>query len=190
MRKTVIPLLAVFMFVGATGAVVGADCPPGQPCIMSSGGSETAETSEPVEKSDSGWNATLQIESIRPSGNITERLLNSSYGSVNSSYSLEFDGVMRVNSGCYRPDFEITGSGQDYTAEIVAVRLENKTCTQAITEISYSFEFESNSPYTLEVSQGNISERFEHPGLEEQSEKDSQDRGLVSRIFNWFSNLF
>lgn len=205
MRKT-IPFMALVMFAGLATAVVGADCPPGQPCIMSGGSSNaSANTFEPVEKSGSDYNASLETESMRPSSNITERVVNSSYDSANGSYSLEFDGVMEVNSACYRPDFDVSRSQSSYQVDISAQKKENKTCTQVITEIDYSFSFESTSPFTAEINQGNISETFEHPELDEESNSGSNsgstetgsgtdsgtsNGGVISGLFNWLSGLF
>lgn len=204
MRK-LIPFMALVMFAGLGTAVVGADCPPGQPCIMSGGSSNaSANTFEPVEKSGSGYNASLQTESMRPETNITEKLVNASYDTGNSSYSIVFDGVMRVNSPCYRPDFEVSRSQSSYTVDITSEKKPNQSCTQAITEIVYSFEIKSSSPFAAEVTQGNISETFEHPELNESNTgnnsgskdnntepgEDSQSGGFFTDLFNWLSALF
>ncbi|MFB6115089.1 MAG: hypothetical protein ABEK04_02265 [Candidatus Nanohalobium sp.] len=128
---------------------------------MSGGSNPDNSSMEPVTESGSEYNATLEVMSMRPEANITERLVNASYDKVNSSYILNFDGVMKFNSPCYRPDINVIGSGTDrYTVNIHAKKLENRTCTQVITEVRYSFEFESDSPFKLEASQGNLSETF------------------------------
>ena len=199
MRKIVIPFMAVLMFAGLATAVVGADCPPGQPCIMSGGNSSaSADTFEPVEKSGPDYNASLEVSDMRPESNVSENVGNASYGASNSSYTTEFEGVLKANSACYRPDFEVSGSGDSYTVDVSAQKQGNKTCTQVITHIDYSFEFESSTPVTLEASQGNISETFEHPrskgtGSEDgdgSETDDSNNGGVLSGFFNWLSGLF
>lgn len=188
MRKLTLFLASFVMLTGFSYAVVGADCPPGQPCIMSGGANTDNPSMEPITDSSPNYNASLEVESIRPETNITERLVNASYDTGNSSYSVRFDGVMKFNSACYRPDINIIGSGTDkYTANIHAKKLENKTCTQVITEVRYGFEFESNSPFKLEASQGNYSENFTYPDFQQDSKETG---GLLSVLFNWLSGFF
>jgi hypothetical protein len=187
--------MAFIMFAGLASAVVGADCPPKQPCIMSGGGPNTSvNTYEPIEKTGPDWNSSLKLEGMNPASNITERVVNETFSNSNSSYSVNFDGVMKVNSGCYIPAYNVTGSEDSYTVDIYAEKKTNQSCTQVITQIDYSFELESEEPFKAQINQGNISETFEHSEYEtdpqEQENSEEKSGGLLSGLFNWLSGLF
>lgn len=200
MRKT-ISLLAFLMFTGFAAGVVGADCPPGQPCIM--GGSSPNNGSanyEPVERNGSDWEATLKVHSTTPDANISEELVNASYSSVNGSKTMNFTGVIKAPNPSYRPQFNVTETSDGYNVDIQAVETKGNdtVTTQVITRIEYTLEFTSEQAFQLQVNQGNVSETFEHPDSNENSsseeestqEPENQDEGLFTGFFTWFGSLF
>lgn len=198
MRKTIY-LMALVLLAGLSAGVVGHDCPEGQVCIMSGGDGPGFEA---VEKNGSDWNSTFTVEDASPSSNISERMVNASFSQGNGSYQVNFDGVMKVNSPCYKPTYSVTSDGDRYSISISAEKEANSSCTQVITKIDYSMEFESESAFELSVSQGNISETFTHPDYSEGSNEDGsnseentaepepQDKGLLAGFISWLGNLF
>lgn len=202
MRKTIY-FMALVLLAGLSAGVVGHDCPPGQMCIQSGNDSSGFEA---VEKNGTDWNSTLTVEDASPSSNISERLVNSTYSQENGSYQVRFDGVMKVNSPCYKPVYSVSSDGNSYSMNVSAEKEENATCTQVITEIDYTMEFESGSAFKLEVSQDNIwdwkiAETFTHPDYSENNqdgsseedntnEPESQEQGLIAGFFSWLGSIF
>lgn len=198
MRRSIY-FTAVVLLAGLSAGVVGHDCPPGQMCIQSGNDSTGFE---PVKKNGTGWDSTFTVEDASPSSSISERLVNSSFSEENGSYQLKFDGVMKVNSPCYRPVYSVESDGNSYSIDISAHKEENATCTQVITEIDYNMEFKSDSAFKVEVTQDNISETFTHPDYSEESDQDgsnseentaepeAQEKGLLAGFMDWLGNLF
>lgn len=201
MKKTAIAFLAFLTFTGFTAGVVGADCPPGQPCIMSGGGADDNSTAtvEPIERSGSNWSAELQLQTQRPSANTSERLVNASYDTVNGSKTVKFTGVMETNSPKYRPDFVVSSTENGYEMAVEAVRVQDNdsVSTEVITENRYTVQFRADKAFQLEVDQNGVMETFEHPDYESSQEENSEEGssedengGLLSGFFNWLSGLF
>lgn len=187
------------MFTGLAAGVVGADCPPGQPCIMSGNAPDNGSAQyETVERNGSDWDATLKVHSATPDDNVSEELVNASYSSVNGSKTVNFTGVIQTPSPSYQPQFNVTTTEDGYTVDIEAVETNwNDTLTtEVITRMEYTLEFTSEQAFQLQANQGNISETFEHPDLEENSgeedteETENQDEGLFAGFFNWLGSLF
>lgn len=202
MKKT-ISLATLVLMIGLSAGVVGADCPPGQPCIMSGGDSGHKDSYQTIEKNGSDWSAVLSLDPLRPASNISEGIYNESFSQVNGSSKVNFDGVMQLPSPCYHPKINVTKTGEDsYEADIMKKKRDgNLSCTQAITQASYSVEFSAEAPFKLKVNQGDKTENFNHPEYEESdgNEEDSGDGpeesekeggGLFSGLFSWFGNLF
>lgn len=178
MRK-LLPAFALVLLSGLTAGVVGADCPPGQPCIMSGGSNISSHSYEPVQVNGSDWSATLEVESKSPASNdTTERFANASYGTLDNSSEVAFDGVMQVPSSCYGPDLQASGEQGSYTLKVT----ENSTsdndtmCTQVLTEIQYRVNFTAEQAFSLEAKQGNITETFQHPDFQETENNSDQDQ--------------
>ncbi|AOV95003.1 hypothetical protein AQV86_03700 [Nanohaloarchaea archaeon SG9] len=191
MKKTVLAFLTLLTFTGFTAGVVGSDCPEGQPCIMNKDSSKESSTHQPVEKKGENWEASMNLEKQRPSANISERIFNTSYDTVNGSKTVTFQGVMETNSPAYRPGFEVNSTENGYEISIEAVQTgDNDSATaQVITENRYSIEFSATEAFQLEVNQGEISKTFEHPDYGTDPQKE-EDAGLLSGMFNWLSGLF
>lgn len=210
--RRVLPLLAVVLLSGLSAGVVGADCPDGQPCITSGGDdtniSEGGNASAPdlkIKRNGSDWRAMMQIDSVRPENDVSEQLGNASSGWAYNMSTITFEGVIDGKSSCDRPDFNVSrGEEHTYSLEIGTSRSEGGegVCTEVISEISYSMRFRAETPFRLEVSQGNLSKTFTHPDYQESGEtgekeqgnsgnsQPESDRGLLAGLISWLGSLF
>lgn len=173
--------MALVLLAGLSAGVVGHECPEGQVCIQSGDGSSDLPT---VDKDGAEWNSTLTLNQVSPSDNVTDRLENKSFSGENGSYQVRFDGVMKVNSPCYKPVYTVDNEEESYSMNISAEKEENTTCTQVITRIGYSMEFESGSAFKIDVNQGNLSENFEHPDYSDEESQGDSDQGSSSEEDN------
>lgn len=179
-----------------------------------------------VSISDEGlgasWNGTVDIRRVSFEHNFTERVENGSFETIDESSgrekaggkSLSFDGVMKVNSMCNEPIFEVdVVKSSKYTINVYGNDTYGvRSCTEQPVKVEYTLTLDT---YTQDmeavVMQNNVTESFQtenYHGLprgpedqedfEDNERKEEQpsegikqdDGGLLSGAIGIFSSFF
>ena len=167
------------------------------------------------------WSGNIEIKNVTYMHNFSEKVVNGSFrnedttGPVNeSSYGkiVSFDGVMRADSICNEPVFDVEVEGSiKYDLEVK----ENDTygvrsCYEHPVKVEYTLTLDTQaSDLKVTVNQNNLTESFQTEGyvgtpenqgsLEEQDReneqsenpnKDGSNSGLISSVIGIFGSLF
>ncbi|MFB6158996.1 MAG: hypothetical protein ABEJ95_05065 [Candidatus Nanohalobium sp.] len=186
--KRTIYLATLVLLTGLSTAVVGADCPPGQPCITGVNGDQ--EDGKTITRNGTDWQAEMTVKEIGPAESTAGNISNASYG----ENSVKFQGSIGLTNSCMKPDFTVTERNGTYMMRLETVKTGGKdtACAPVIEKASYSMNFSAETPFTLNVKQGNISESFSRPDYQTGSsteKKSTETRGVLSDLINWISTL-
>ncbi|MFP4038349.1 MAG: hypothetical protein ACLFTA_01040 [Candidatus Nanohaloarchaea archaeon] len=175
MRKTAVILAMIGLITGAA-AVVGHNGSDGEVSITS--GESASSTTEVTEN---GTEYTARVSMTGQTQNETgNRVRNATY----SESGVTFQGAIKAPTPCHVIDQDVKETGENrYSLHIKTKKdsLENRSqaCTQVVTNINYSAEFEASPGFQLEVKHdGQTMETLEEP--------QEQKKSLIQRILAFF----
>ncbi len=181
MKKTALTLITL-SFVVAGSAVVGGPNPDNGMGITSKDGSSSA--SKAVGPNGTEYTSYFSVDNVTQSNNTGIK----DFSWDGKTVSFEGVYVKDTPETCYKLEHDVEGSDGDYSFDVSAERIGNRSCTRFVTEYSYNANFTSDEPFKLNVTHdGESVESFKHPEYGEEEKKSS---GLFSVIVSIIVGIF